>query len=100
MTYLDHGVISVRHWTRLRDGALYAATHRLDWATLLRRTFDIDVLRCPSCPGRMRPRAELSDPSAIALVMESLGLAPDSPPIARARDPTELLGDDLPDSAD
>jgi hypothetical protein len=27
--------------------ALYAATPRLDWASLLRRSFEVDVLQCP-----------------------------------------------------
>ena len=36
-------VVLVAHWTRLLDGELYATGPRLDWATLLRRTFDVDV---------------------------------------------------------
>jgi RNA polymerase sigma-70 factor (ECF subfamily) len=32
-------------------GALYAATPRVDWASLLRRSFDVDVMQCPKCQG-------------------------------------------------
>ncbi|MBK6691435.1 MAG: hypothetical protein IPG50_04425 [Myxococcales bacterium] len=41
-------VLSVKHWDRLLRGALYAATVRIDWATLLRnRLFP---------PARLTPR--------------------------------------------
>jgi hypothetical protein len=49
---LAPNVLSIRHWDRLMGGALYAATPRVDWAPLLRRAFDVDVLRCPRCQGR------------------------------------------------
>jgi hypothetical protein len=32
-------VLSAAHLTRIADGLLYAATSRVPWATLLRRTF-------------------------------------------------------------
>jgi len=42
------------NWDRIEQGALYAATSRLDWISLLRRTFDVDSAsaadaadRCP-----------------------------------------------------
>ena len=34
---------------------------RVDWATLLRRTFDVDVTRCTGCAGRMTMRAVVTD---------------------------------------
>jgi hypothetical protein len=40
-------MLSVRHWDRLLGGVLYAATSRIDWARLLRRSMDIDALKCP-----------------------------------------------------
>lgn len=46
---LAPNVLSVRHWDRLMGGALYAATTRVDWARLLRRSFEVDVLECPRC---------------------------------------------------
>ena len=90
---LSPGVLSVRHWARLLGGALYAATPRVDWASLLRPTFDVDVLRCASCGGRLRVLEEVSEPAAVRLVLDRLGLPTAAPAAARARDPTELLGD-------
>ncbi|MFI5298193.1 MAG: transposase, partial [Polyangiales bacterium] len=56
-------VLRAAHLRRLHGGALLAAAPRLDWATLMHRTFDADVLRCPKCEGRMRVVADLEDPS-------------------------------------
>jgi hypothetical protein len=36
-------ILSIAHWERLLGGELYAPLSRLDWATLLRRTFEVDV---------------------------------------------------------
>ena len=48
---LAPNVLTVKHWSRLLGGLLYAASPRLDWATLLRRSFEVDVLRCPAAAG-------------------------------------------------
>ncbi len=51
-------VLSLTHWDRLLDGELYASSTRLDWRTLSKRTFDIDlrVRVAPSlrCGGRLK----------------------------------------------
>jgi hypothetical protein len=86
-------ILSVKHWDRLLGGALYAASPRIDWARLLRRTFDTDVLQCARCAGRLRVMGEVTDPAIVRLVLESLGLPTEGPNIARARDPTDLLGE-------
>ena len=52
-------ILSITHWERLLGGELYAPHSRVDWATLLRRTFDVDVKRCRNCGGRMTVRAYL-----------------------------------------
>jgi len=50
---LAPNVLGVKHWSRLLGGVLYAASSRVDWASLLRRSFEVDVLargrraRCP-----------------------------------------------------
>jgi hypothetical protein len=36
---------------------------------------------------------EITEHSLVRLILESLGLPADAPAAARARDPTELLGD-------
>jgi uncharacterized protein YbaR (Trm112 family) len=74
-------------------GALYAASPRVDWASLLRRSFQVDVLACPSCGGRLRVLGEVTEPAMVRLVLDSLGIPADAPRVARARDPTELLGE-------
>ena len=86
-------VITVAHWNRLLSGALLAASPRIDWATLLRRTFDTDVLQCPRCHGRIHILADVTDPAIARAILQTLGVDSEAPLTARARDPTELLGD-------
>ena len=62
---------------------------RIDWATLLRRIYtDDDVLSCP-CGGRRYVIAEINEREAIVAILKHLGLDPEPPPIASARDPTD-----------
>lgn len=90
-TFLTPNVVSVQHWHRLLGGLLYAAAPRVDWATLLRRCFEADVLACSRCGGRLRVLGEITEPTAVRLVLESLGMATDAPKPARARDPTDMF---------
>jgi hypothetical protein len=92
-TLLAPNMIAVKHWDRLLGGLLYAATPRVDWATLLRRSFETDVLGCARCGGRLRVLGEVTEPEAVRLVLESLGLPTEAPRAARVRDPTDMLGD-------
>jgi hypothetical protein len=89
---LAPNILGVKHWDRLLGGALYAATPRLDWPTLLRRSFDVDILQCARCGGRLRVLGEVTEPAMVRLVLESLGMPTEGPTVARARDPTESLG--------
>jgi len=91
--WLTPNVIGVKHWNRLLGGVLYAQSARIDWPSLLRRTFDVDVLACPSCRGRLRVLAEVTNLAMVKLALESVGVAAEAPRAARARDPTELLGE-------
>lgn len=90
---LTPNVISVKHWSRLLGGALYAASPRVDWATLVRRSFEVDVLACPSCDGRLRVLGEVTDAATVRLVLDSLGMPTHAPRVARARDPTQFFGE-------
>ena len=90
-------MLRVQHWERLRGGALYAARPRVDWAKLLRRTFDVDVLVCPTCSGRLRVLGAVTDAAEARELLERLGLPADAPTTARARDPT---ADDLETGTD
>jgi hypothetical protein len=42
------------------------------WADLMRRAFDIDVLACPRCGGRLRLIATVEDPDAIRAILAAL----------------------------
>jgi hypothetical protein len=59
---------------------------RIDWATLLKRTYDIDVLACP-CGGRLRIAALVTDREQAREILERLGLPSAPPPLPRARSP-------------
>ena len=91
---LAPNVIGVKHWSRLLGGLLHAFSPRMDWANLLRRSFDVDVLSCPKCRGRLRVLGEVTDPAMVGLVLGSLWLPTEAPRVARARDPTELWAPD------
>ena len=90
---LAPNVLSVHHWDRLLGGALYAATPRVDWARLLRRSLDVDVLQCPTCQGRLRVLAVITEREPVRRILAHLGLPSDAPPLAHARDPTDDLED-------
>ncbi len=85
---LAPNILSVPHWDRLLGGLLYAATPRVDWATLLRRSFAVDVLECPRCHGRLRVLAVITEREPIERILTHLSLPAAAPPLARARAPT------------
>jgi hypothetical protein len=91
---LAPNVLSVRHWDRLLGGVLYAATPRVDWAALLRRSFQADVMACVKCGGRLRVLAIIIEREPVRRILAHLGLPSEAPPLARARDPTEDPADD------
>jgi hypothetical protein len=74
-------------------GLLYSVSPRVDWATLLRRSFEVDVLRCARCGDRLKVLGQITEPAVVELVLETIGLSTQAPRAARARDPTALLGD-------
>jgi hypothetical protein len=69
---------------------------RLDWATLLRRVYGVDALKCPHCGGRLRFIAVITDEETAKKILDSMGLPSDQPPVARARAPDYDLIDPLP----
>jgi hypothetical protein len=74
--------------TSLSAGIVTPGYARIDWATLLRRIYLDDVLACP-CGGRRHVVAEINEREAIVAILTHLGIDPDPPPMARARDPTD-----------
>lgn len=97
VTLLAPNILAVRHWDRLLGGILYATSPRVDWATLLRRSFQVDVLECPKCHGRLRIVGVLSEREPVRRILAHLGLPTETPPLARARDPTDDLVHDEDD---
>jgi hypothetical protein len=88
-TLLAPNVLAVRHWNRLLAGKLLAQSPRIDWATLLHRTFDVDVRVCGLCGGHLRVLALITDPGTTSRILSALGLSTQPPPLARARDPDD-----------
>ena len=59
------------------ESSAVAAGYR--WAELMRRAFDVDVLACPRCGGRLRLLALLEAGVATARILRHLGLATEVP---------------------
>lgn len=59
----------------------------IDWASLLKRTFRLDVLLCPHCGARRRVLAALNSSSVVIAVLRHLGLPHRPPPLAPSRGP-------------
>ena len=57
------------------------------WAELLRRTFEIDVLACPECGGRLRLLATIEDSAVARRILSHLGLPTECPEPRPARSP-------------
>ena len=67
-------VIPVERWKQLADGALLARAAKIDWPTLLRRSFAEDVLACPKCRGRLQVLDVVAKPDEARRLLEQLGL--------------------------
>ena len=55
------------------------------WAQLLMRVFELDVLCCPRCGGRMRVLCAINSQPAIQKILACLGLPSRAPPVAPAK---------------
>ena len=68
------------------DPAAASTSRHWAWADLMRRAFNIDVLACPRCGGRLRLIATVEDPDAIRAILAALAvsreLADRAPPFA------------------
>ena len=62
----------------LRHGRNYS------WAELMRRVWELDVLECPRCHGRMTIVAAIHSSESIVRIRDSLGLPSRAPPVAPA----------------
>ncbi len=64
-----------------------ARPHRISWARLLKRVFDIDMQHCPNCgAGELKIIAAILEPPVIDKILTHLGLDPQPPPRGRARE--------------
>jgi len=54
------------------------------WAEMMKRVFEIEVLECPRCLGRMRIVAAIHPPDATRKILACLGLPSRAPPVAPA----------------
>ncbi len=67
------------------------------WASLMARTFGIDVLACPRCGGRLRLIALIEEAAVIDRILRHLGLPTETPAPRPARAPPLRVG--VPDAA-
>ena len=67
------------------------STYRLDWASLLKRVFGVDVLKCSRCQGQMRLIACIEEPDVAKKILEHLGLRAEPLPTLRAQAPPVAL---------
>ena len=56
---------------------------RLDWATLMKRAYAVDVLVCPNCHGSMSIIGIIDDEQAAVQILDHLGLRSRAPPRGR-----------------
>ena len=70
--------------------AVAARPHRIGWARLLKRVFDIDMERRPNCgAGELKSIAAILERPVIEKILTHLGLDPQPPPKGRARGPEQ-----------
>lgn len=67
---------------RSRGGAA-----RLQWSELLKRAYDVDVLRCVRCGGTLRLIAAITQPAVAKAILDHVGLPSGVPALRRARAP-------------
>ena len=70
-------------------GAAKPKRPRIDWATLLHRTFACDVWRCP-CGGQRRVVALVTNRATAEQMLKSIGLLHSWPPLLSAQGPPQL----------
>ena len=64
---------------------------RIDWASLLRRTYHVDVFGCLSCGGKARPISVVEDGEVVKKILGHLGLRTEPLPLAPQRPPPQRL---------
>jgi uncharacterized protein YbaR (Trm112 family) len=67
------------------------------WASLMERTFGLDVLACPRCRGRLRPIALIEEAAVIERILRHLGVPTEIPALRSGHAPPLRVG--APDQA-
>jgi hypothetical protein len=80
---LLHGIYAERSSAHLL-GWQSARQRNYTWSELMKRVFQVDVLRCERCGGRMKIIAAIHPPDTTAKILERLGLPSRAPPLAPA----------------
>ena len=60
-----------------------ARARRLDWSTLMKRAYALDVLVCPKCQGSMSIIGIIDDEDAAVQILDHLGFSSRAPPRGR-----------------
>ena len=81
LAHVDRADVVAPNILRIRGGLLYAASSKIPWATLLRRTFDTDIESFARCGGHVRVRAVITEHETAARILDAIAQR-------RARDPT------------
>jgi hypothetical protein len=87
VVFVEPTMISVAHWGRLEEGALFARARYVAWAVMMKRTWGLDVLTCPTCARKMRVVGTITQPDVIRKILEHLRVRSSPLPRAPARDP-------------
>jgi hypothetical protein len=56
------------------------------------RSFEIDILACPECGGRLRFLASIEDPAVVRKILSHLGIPSECPQPLPARSPPWEMG--------
>ena len=73
-------------------GASTGGWRHFPWAELLGRVFEVDILACPDCGGRLSLVATIAQRGVIEKILAHLGLPVELPSLAPARSPAWLPG--------
>jgi hypothetical protein len=65
---------------------------RVDWAELLKRTFDFDVFACERCGGSRRVLASVKAGRGVRAILEHLGLPTAGVSLAPAQESIQAAG--------
>jgi hypothetical protein len=84
--------VSVVPQAAARKEPLKEKTPRVDWAELLRRTFDFDVFACVRCGVRLKEAGVREGSGRGRAILDHLGLPTAGARLAPAREPPQAAG--------